>query len=76
VDGYVVFIPGPGDDLSRALAECVVAFETDSVGAEGQVVWGVHVTGVAVALPVLPAAPAFRLPTDLLSGWRIAHLDL
>jgi len=76
VGGDVVFSPGPGDRLSRAVAGCVVAFETDSVGAEGQAVWGVHVTGVARPLPAQPGAPAFGLPTEIISGWRIARPDL
>jgi hypothetical protein len=72
-DDVVVFALGPGEGLSRAVAGCVVAFETDAVAADGRIVWDVHVTGVAAVLPVEPGAPAFRLSTEIITGWRIAR---
>ncbi len=74
VDEDIVFVPGAEDGVSRAITDCVVAFETDAVRAEGQVVWDVHVTGVAAAFLVQIGAPAFRLATEIITGWRMAHL--
>lgn len=67
----VVFSPGPGEHLVRAVANSVVAFETDHVGPDGLASWGVHVTGVATTMATQEGREArFRLSCDVLSGWR------
>jgi len=67
----VVFSPGAGEALSRAVAESVVAFEADKVGSDGCAVWDVHVTGVARTLPETTCAPGFRLSSEITTGWRV-----
>jgi|HubBroStandDraft_6_1064221.scaffolds.fasta_scaffold1262883_2 hypothetical protein len=72
VDEDVVFVGEDGvdgqDGFPRAVANSVVAFETDPVGAD-EFRWYVHVTGVAT--PCREAArPGFRLSTEIVSGWR------
>lgn len=66
----VVFSPGVGPGLSRAVADSVVAFEADQVGSDGQALWEVHVTGVARALTQTTNAPDFRLSSEIIAGWR------
>jgi len=70
VDDDVVFDPGAGEGLSRAVGGAVVAFETDHAGPDGRPLWSVHITGVATAsgAGLLPAG--FRLSSRLMSGWR------
>ena len=46
----LMFSPGSGPDVARAVADSVVAFETDAIGPDGCAVWDVHVTGVARTL--------------------------
>jgi nitroimidazol reductase NimA-like FMN-containing flavoprotein (pyridoxamine 5'-phosphate oxidase superfamily) len=66
----VVFSPGSGEGLPRAVADSVVAFETDHVGSDGRAVWDVHVTGVARALSDEAQARGFRLSSEIITGWR------
>jgi hypothetical protein len=68
-DEVVFFIPGPEEGLSRAVADSVVAFETDHVGPDGHPRWGVHVTGIARTF-VDADTGAFRLSSEIISGWR------
>jgi len=65
----VVFSPGAEAGLSRAVANSVVAFETDHVGSNGRSVWGVHVTGVARTLTNEASNPDFRLSSEIITGW-------
>jgi uncharacterized protein len=72
VDEDVVFVVGREDGLdglAGAVANSVVAFETDPVGSEGHSRWYVHVTGVATTSHEA-ATPGFRLSTEIVSGWR------
>lgn len=57
-------------DLSRAVANSVIAFETDHVGTDGQLRWGVHVTGVARRVGDESEEPSFRLSSEIVTGWR------
>jgi uncharacterized protein len=57
-------------DLSRAVSNSVVAFETDHVGSDGLLRWGVHVTGVARRLSDESVEPSFRLSSEIATGWR------
>jgi nitroimidazol reductase NimA-like FMN-containing flavoprotein (pyridoxamine 5'-phosphate oxidase superfamily) len=66
----VIFVPGPAAAIARAVADSVVAFETDHLGSDGRTDWEVHVTGVASALSGQTEAPEFRLSSELLTGWR------
>jgi nitroimidazol reductase NimA-like FMN-containing flavoprotein (pyridoxamine 5'-phosphate oxidase superfamily) len=66
----VIFSPGLGEGLSRAIANSVVAFETDEVGSDGRALWDVHVTGVARTFTDAKEAPGFRLPSEIVTGWR------
>jgi hypothetical protein len=66
----VMFTPGPGDGLSRAIANSVVAFETDHLGGDGGARWDVHVTGVARRLAGGEDAHGFRLSSEVIAGWR------
>jgi nitroimidazol reductase NimA-like FMN-containing flavoprotein (pyridoxamine 5'-phosphate oxidase superfamily) len=68
----VVFTPGLGEGLSRAVTDAVVAFETDHAGVDGHLGWGVHVTGVAMSTTSETDVPTFRLSTEIIAGWR-AH---
>jgi hypothetical protein len=77
----VVFNPGSGEGLARAVANSVVAFETDHVGPDGDALWAVHVTGMARTLSCEGSggsegsdaqAPVFRLSSELISGSRAA----
>jgi uncharacterized protein len=68
----VVFVLGREDGrdaLARAVANSVVAFETDQVGSDGHSRWDVHATGVATTCREA-ATPGFRLSTEIVSGWR------
>jgi nitroimidazol reductase NimA-like FMN-containing flavoprotein (pyridoxamine 5'-phosphate oxidase superfamily) len=66
----VVFGPGPGDDLSRAIENSVVAFEADHLGDDGRGDWGVHVTGVARTLTGGEDGHRFRLSSEIITGWH------
>jgi len=66
----VVFDPGPADRVSRAVADRVVAFETDHVGFDGRTEWDVHVTGVARFVSRESQASAFCLSSESIAGWR------
>jgi nitroimidazol reductase NimA-like FMN-containing flavoprotein (pyridoxamine 5'-phosphate oxidase superfamily) len=66
----IVFSPGLGDGLSRAIANSVVAFGTDHVGSDGRAIWNVHVTGVARPLAHGRQAPGFRLSSEIITGWQ------
>jgi nitroimidazol reductase NimA-like FMN-containing flavoprotein (pyridoxamine 5'-phosphate oxidase superfamily) len=66
----IVFRPGMGEGLSRAVADSVVAFEADHVGSDGRATWGVHVTGMARTFTRASHAPDFRLSTEIVTGWR------
>jgi hypothetical protein len=66
----VVFRPRPGAGLSRAIANSVVAFETDHLEGDGPAGWDVHVTGVARAFSTEGADPSFRLSSEIITGWR------
>ena len=65
----VVFGPGPGDNLARAIANSVVAFEADHLASDGHADWGVHVTGVARMLRGGEDAHGFRLSSEIITGW-------
>ena len=65
----LVFTPGSGD-LSRALENSVIAFETDQSGSDGRPAWEVHVTGVATVLPDNANPPGFRLSSEIVTGLR------
>ena len=65
----LVFGPGSGEVLSRAVANSVVAFETDQRGSDGQAAWEVHVTGVATTLTDDANGPGFRLSLEIVTGW-------
>jgi hypothetical protein len=66
----IVFSPGYEPKLARAVADAVIAFETDHIDAHGQVQWDVHITGVARPLQPPTDPPTFRLSSDLITGWR------
>ncbi|MDQ6614653.1 MAG: pyridoxamine 5'-phosphate oxidase family protein [Actinomycetota bacterium] len=66
----IVFSPGPGESLSPAIANSVVAFQADHIGSDGTALWGVHVTAVARTLADGPEAPTFRLSSEIITGWR------
>jgi len=66
----VVFSPGLGEGFSRAVANSVVAFETDCVGSDGSVRWDVQVTAVATAITGQGRAAGFRLSTEIITGWQ------
>jgi hypothetical protein len=66
----VVFSPGCGEGLAHAVADSVIAFETDRVGVDGRVLWEVHVTGVARRVTSDVTASEFRLSSEIVSGWR------
>jgi nitroimidazol reductase NimA-like FMN-containing flavoprotein (pyridoxamine 5'-phosphate oxidase superfamily) len=66
----VIFSPGLGEGLSRAIADSVVAFEADQVGSDGRALWDVHVTGVARTFTHESEAPGFRLSSEIVTGWR------
>ncbi len=66
----VVFDPGQAVGVSRAVTNCVIAFETDHVGSDGRAEWDIHVTGVASQDQQQTSAPTFRLSTEILAGWR------
>ncbi|MDQ6617650.1 MAG: pyridoxamine 5'-phosphate oxidase family protein [Actinomycetota bacterium] len=67
----VVFSPGPGTGLSRAIEDAVVAFETDGIGDDGRPPWDVHVTGVARTFSQAPDALGFRLSAEIMTGWQV-----
>jgi len=69
----IFFTPCSGEALSRAVANCVVAFETDEVGPDGRSVWDVHVTGLARTSTDEHGAPWFRLSSAIITGWRLAN---
>ncbi|HLZ36302.1 MAG TPA: pyridoxamine 5'-phosphate oxidase family protein, partial [Mycobacteriales bacterium] len=50
VDGTVVIRTSPGTKLATATRNTVVAFEADSVDAQGEVGWSVAVTGTAASV--------------------------
>jgi len=66
----VVFSPGPGEARARAIADYVVAFETDLIGSDGRTCWDVHVTGVARPHNHSAEDPSFRLSSAIMSGWQ------
>jgi nitroimidazol reductase NimA-like FMN-containing flavoprotein (pyridoxamine 5'-phosphate oxidase superfamily) len=66
----VLFSPDSGPDVVRAVADAVVAFETDAIGSDGRAVWDVHVTGVAKSLSSGTEPPHFRLSSEVMSGWQ------
>jgi nitroimidazol reductase NimA-like FMN-containing flavoprotein (pyridoxamine 5'-phosphate oxidase superfamily) len=66
----VVFSLGLGEGLSRAVANSIVAFESDHIGSDGRTLWDVHVTGRARTLSEETEAPDFRLSSEIISGWR------
>ncbi len=70
----VVFNPSSAGSsvatVSRAVADCVVAFETDDEQADGRPAWDVHVTGVATAFSSDTPPAGFRLSSELIYGWR------
>jgi nitroimidazol reductase NimA-like FMN-containing flavoprotein (pyridoxamine 5'-phosphate oxidase superfamily) len=66
----VVFDPGPAPQVSRAIADQVIAFETDQVGPDGRAEWDVHVTGVARAVSDERQPSGFRLSSEIMAGWR------
>jgi hypothetical protein len=71
----LVFRPTSGAGLAPALSDAVVAFETDELGSDRQVVWDVHVTGVAQlvtdgASSGPTGAPAFCLSSAVMIGWQ------
>lgn len=66
----VVFDPGSGERVSAAIANCVVAFETDQIGAAGHREWDVHVTGVAREVHRQGPSPLFRLSAEMIAGWQ------
>jgi nitroimidazol reductase NimA-like FMN-containing flavoprotein (pyridoxamine 5'-phosphate oxidase superfamily) len=61
---------GSEPDLSRAVANSVIAFETDHVGSDGLLRWGVHVTGVARSFSDESRKPSFRVSSEIVTGWR------
>jgi len=72
VDEDVLFALGRDVGLTglvRAVANSVVAFETDPLGSDGHSRWYVHVTGVATTYREADNA-GFRLSTEIVSGWR------
>jgi hypothetical protein len=71
----VIFTPGPGAGVSRAIEDAVVAFETDGLGDDGRPLWEVHVTGVARAFTQAPRASAFRLSAEIMTGRQGAVLS-
>ena len=64
----VVFVLGREEGLAHAVANSVVAFETDPAGSDGHR-WYVHVTAVATTCREA-GIPGFRLSTEIVSGWR------
>ena len=73
----LVFSPGSGPDEARAVADSVVAFETDAIGPDGGAVWDVHVTGVARTLTPAIEPQRFRLSSEFISGWQTAsYIDM
>lgn len=66
----IVFSPGPSDDLSRAVTNSVIAFEADHVDRHGDVLWGVHVTGVARTSAEEAEDPGFLLSSEIITGWK------
>jgi nitroimidazol reductase NimA-like FMN-containing flavoprotein (pyridoxamine 5'-phosphate oxidase superfamily) len=61
---------GSDEGLSRAVANSVVAFETDHLGSDGRALWGVQVTGVARMVTDGTKEPGFRLSSEIVTGWR------
>jgi hypothetical protein len=69
----VAFSPGRAETLARAVANSVVAFETDHNGSDGRSQWSVHVTGVARTLTDESKPLGFRLSSEIITGWRAGH---
>lgn len=61
-------IPVLGEGLSRAIANSVVALETDRAGPDGGALWEVQVTGVARMLSDDTGAPDFCLSSEIITG--------
>ncbi|MCU1344973.1 MAG: hypothetical protein JWL70_1239 [Acidimicrobiia bacterium] len=59
-----------GQGMARAVAQSVVAFQTDYRGPSGYAEWGVHVTGIASDAAGDAATATFRLSAEIISGWR------
>jgi nitroimidazol reductase NimA-like FMN-containing flavoprotein (pyridoxamine 5'-phosphate oxidase superfamily) len=74
VDGTVVIRTSPGTKLATATRNTVVAFEADSVDAQGEVGWSVAVTGTAASVsdPVERQA-LMRLPLPEWAGGADSH---
>jgi hypothetical protein len=70
IDEQLVFRPDGIDGVERALTESVVAFEADHVDPDGRITWDVHVTGVATRFAEEDGPLAFRLSSEIVSGWR------
>ncbi|GAC1361693.1 MAG: hypothetical protein NVSMB32_01010 [Actinomycetota bacterium] len=68
-DEDIIINPGAAEGLPRAIANCVVAFQTDHAAPDGGLLWDVHVTGVASRLSPAKAA-GFRLSSEIITGWR------
>ena len=74
VDGTVVIRTSPGTKLATATRNTVVAFEADSVDADGEVGWSVAVTGTAASVSDPTERQALlKLPLPEWAGGTDSH---